>query len=244
MQVDRRVSVLSLEGLIGCGKSTQLGLLKAAYADDPRVLFVDEPVDEWNNLGILKAMYDNKMDSGMFQLTALMSRMAPIITAIQTEVMVVVSERSWLSDYAVFARANLSGITLETYRYVFSKLQCVVEKLGCTDITMLYMRCPIETAMLRTRARSRDAESNISFAYMKDLHERHNEMIDLAHSDRLMCNLYSPERAGCSFLPRMRTTGVTIDSDRDIQTIHLSIKGHVEVALLRQMRLVSYSYRV
>ena len=49
--------VLSIEGNIGIGKSTLLGLLRERYAQDASVVFVDEPVDLWEKSGLLQAMY-------------------------------------------------------------------------------------------------------------------------------------------------------------------------------------------
>ena len=37
-------SILSIEGNIGSGKSTLLEKLKAVYKDDPKMVFLDEPV--------------------------------------------------------------------------------------------------------------------------------------------------------------------------------------------------------
>ena len=58
-------------------------------------------------------------------------------------------ERSWLSDYLVFARANLTGIHLTTYEYTFSILQQSLGQNVIADLTILYLYCPVSTAMAR-----------------------------------------------------------------------------------------------
>ena len=40
--------IFSIDGNIGSGKSTAVGLLKGKFGDN--VIFVDEPVDIWNSI--------------------------------------------------------------------------------------------------------------------------------------------------------------------------------------------------
>lgn len=230
-EAKRPVYVVSLEGLIGCGKSTQLELLKSRYANDKRVAFVDEPVEAWNDLGILQAMYDGQLDKGMFQLTALMSRIAPIMTAMHSEAEVIVTERSWISDFFVFAQANLRDpMHMSTYKYTFQQLQDALEHLVHVHMTMLYLRCPVETAMARMRDRARDAESGVAEAYMKTLHDNHERMIAAAANDTLAFECRAepvPPRP-----PGMNTVAVGIDSTTTDRTrIHEIIVAEVEGAL-------------
>ena len=54
--------IFSIDGNIGSGKSTAVGLLKGKFGDN--VIFVDEPVDIWNSIKnkegetILKKFYE------------------------------------------------------------------------------------------------------------------------------------------------------------------------------------------
>lgn len=229
----RCVFVVSLEGLIGCGKSTQLELLKEHYADDDRVTFVDEPVDAWNDLGILNAMYDGTLDKGMFQLTALMTRIAPIMIAMHSDAKVIVTERSWISDFLVFARANLrQPIHSATYHYTFLQLQAALEHLVVVDVSMLYLRCPVQTAVARMRERARDAESSVATEYMQTLYTLHEQMITDAKTGQLTnyCRInHAPRQA-----PGMMTTAVVIDCETtDRAQIHEIIINNVEASLRR-----------
>jgi deoxyadenosine/deoxycytidine kinase len=233
----KHISILSLEGLIGAGKTTQINLLKDAFLGDPRVAFVDEPVDEWDNRGFLSAMYDGELDSGTFQMMALMSRLAPIMTAMQnTKVQVIVTERSWLSDYFVFARANLNGIKLQAYQYTFSKLQKAMENSVTMEMTMVLLKCQTDVAMQRMASRSREAEDNVSVAYMDLLEQKHVEMIQLAKADRLANQAYTTNGPVVAN-QRLKTYGVVVNSDDAVTTIHLTIKGFVDSALVRMSRL-------
>ena len=47
---NRPYKIISIEGNIGSGKSTLLNNLKEEYKYNPNVVFLDEPVDSWNNI--------------------------------------------------------------------------------------------------------------------------------------------------------------------------------------------------
>ena len=231
----RCVFVVSLEGLIGCGKSTQLELLKERYANDDRVTFVDEPVDAWNDLGILNAMYNGTLDKGMFQLTALMTRIAPIMIAMHSDAKVIVTERSWISDFLVFARANLrQPVHNATYHYTFLQLQAALEHLVLVDVSMLYLRCPVPTAVARMRERARDAESSVATEYMQTLYALHEQMITDAKTGQLT-NYCRINHAGVPPQPPgMMTTAVVIDCETTNRAqIHEIITNNVEASLRR-----------
>ena len=229
------VQIVSLEGLLGCGKSTQLGILKLWFRNDSRIKFVDEPVDEWDAIGLLEAMYTGELEKGTFQLTALLSRMAAIIEAVNSEADVIVTERSWLSDGFVFARANLSGIHLEAYQYSFSKLQSALERMVTLDVTMLYLRCSADDAMTRIRTRARDSEATVPIAYLDTLYRRHELMIELCMKNALgrQCRR---DLDALSRPARMTTRGVIIDSTQDVTVISQAIAARIEMALARASR--------
>jgi len=88
--------VLSIEGNIGAGKSTIMQRLKALFEDDNSVVFVDEPVDEWNDKGFLAAMYDGTCSKGEFQHMVLMSLAGDLLKALarQPPPALIITERS------------------------------------------------------------------------------------------------------------------------------------------------------
>ena len=76
------ITVVSIEGNIGSGKSTLLHNLQEYYANVPEVIFLKEPVDEWekikdeNGVTILEKFYKNQEKySFPFQMLAYVSRL-------------------------------------------------------------------------------------------------------------------------------------------------------------------------
>ena len=74
--------ILSIEGNIGSGKSTLLENLRSHYENNPDVIFLKEPVDEWatiqdeNGITMLEKFYkDQTKYSFAFQMMAYISRL-------------------------------------------------------------------------------------------------------------------------------------------------------------------------
>ena len=74
--------IISVEGNIGSGKTTLLENLKDKYKSNPNVIFLREPVDEWENIKdkngttMLEKFYsDQKRYSFSFQMLAFISRL-------------------------------------------------------------------------------------------------------------------------------------------------------------------------
>ena len=108
--------VLSLEGNIGAGKSTVLAALRQRFASHPNVVFVAEPVAEWEQAGLLAAMYSGALSHVAFQMTAMATRYSDLSRALATPgVSLLVAERSLASDRRIFAQTHLRGIEATAY---------------------------------------------------------------------------------------------------------------------------------
>ena len=74
--------IVSIEGNIGSGKSTLLDNLRETYKNDANIVFLKEPVDEWekikdeNGITILEKFYSDQIKySFSFQMMAYVSRL-------------------------------------------------------------------------------------------------------------------------------------------------------------------------
>lgn len=112
--------VISIEAPIGAGKTTVLNKLLEEFPD---LAQVPEPVDRWEETGLLPAMYHNLVNRATFQQMALVTRAADLTAALREHDWVI-TERSPISDRVVFAAANMEEGSweyesyMETYRSV------------------------------------------------------------------------------------------------------------------------------
>jgi prophage DNA circulation protein len=110
-----------------------------------------------------------------------------------------------------------------------------MEHLVNIELTMVYLKLEPGIAMQRMAMRSREAENGVSIAYMDLLEQKHVEMIRLAKADRLANQVYATNTPVVAN-QRLKTYGVVVDSNDDVPTIHLTIKGYVDAALLNMTR--------
>ena len=101
--------IVSIEGNIGSGKSTLLANLRTYYENNCDVIFLKEPVDEWekikdeNGTTILEKFYgDQNKYSFPFQMMAYVSRLKVLRDALkgidrtQNRHIVIITERSFV----------------------------------------------------------------------------------------------------------------------------------------------------
>ena len=166
------VKWVTLEGLIGVGKSSQMALLRESLAGED-VVFLEEPVDKWMGAGLLQGFYSGRLSASVFQLSVLVSLFGPLFSAVLRRPKLIVSERSPFSNSAVFARANLHGQELAAYHYTLREL---MEALPPVEVTAIYLVTNVNTAMERVQRRNRDTESEITQEYMHLLHDLHSRL--------------------------------------------------------------------
>ena len=221
------VTFISLEATIGAGKSTQLAMLKEQFAGKDDVVFLDEPDREWEEHGLIHALYSGKLDKCAFQMIALTSRITDLINLVLSGARFIVSERSPLSDYLVFANSNLEGIDLCGYEYCFRKLQALLEKHAVFNVHMIYLNVEVDTAVARIGARGRHGEQTeqnecaIPKEYLQLLEDAHVEMVDLASTNTLARHCRdAPEPES----PRLTTCCTVIDGNESKEAIGTRIQ--------------------
>jgi len=117
------MTLVSIEGNIGAGKSTLISTLKTKFSNT--VVFVDEPVDEWSTIRdddgvtILQKYYaDQKRYAFAFQMMAFITRATRLRKAIQENPgAIVVTERSVFTDREIFAKMLYDQRKIEEIEY-------------------------------------------------------------------------------------------------------------------------------
>ena len=126
-----RPAIISIEGIIGVGKSEVLEILTQKYYNNPEVLILKEPSFAWENIcvdgmNLLELSYYNPRRYGfLFQLiyfTAVEQQLQEALTTHKTK-KVIICERSLLSARVVYTEMipELDRIKYEVYQTLFSK---------------------------------------------------------------------------------------------------------------------------
>lgn len=177
-------TIVSIEGNIGSGKSTVLSILRKRFADDDRVVFVDEPVHEWSQIrhegkSVLEWFYHNKeVYSFTFQVLTYITRLRKILKILETSTdKLIICERSIYTDKYVFAQMlyeqqYINEIEWITYNYWFSTFE---QQTRIHHI--LYIRTQPETCLQRIQKRAREGESVIPLSYLQHCDRLHREWL-------------------------------------------------------------------
>lgn len=172
--------IIPVDGNVGAGKTTFLEHIQSAM---PEVTVVLEPVDEWMKMrvpgsdrSLFELYYDNPSKYGFaFQIMALQTRFDSLIKMTQDKSKIVICERSFLTDYKVFAqlmfnKGFISPIEMEVYKRWHEFITNLVNPDICGSV---YLRASPETCMERIKKRGRTGEGNIEVDYITELHEAH-----------------------------------------------------------------------
>lgn len=187
--------VISIEGGIGVGKSTVMGHLRKTMPD---LFFIDEPVDLWEEAGLLDAMYDGSIPPGTFQIAALSTRMAPLLKAVREGHRVIVTERCPWSDLEVFTKANLPEGSVELTAYIMAYNALMTAMPPCVTLWNIYLTAKVDTLVERMETRNRPAERTACEdakanrrKYLDKLQERHDAFYNCTAQDINVANYFS-----------------------------------------------------
>lgn len=192
--------VISIEGNIGCGKSTFLSyLISQATMDaaesasgDGRigtlggktVMFVPEPVSDWETIRdgsgtpMLSLFYkDQARNAFSFQMMAYISRLVAIKRAMECDVDVVITERCLYTDKEVFAKMLYEDTMIREVDYqIYLRWFEEFAKTVRPD-HVIYLSADPKTCLGRTRVRSRDGEDGIPLEYLARCHMFHEKWL-------------------------------------------------------------------
>lgn len=178
--------IISIEGNIGSGKSTILNFLKDNFKDNQKIIFLDEPLNEWNNIKdennvtILEKFYkDQKKYSFAFQMMAYISRLSLLKDTIEkNKDSIIITERCLNTDRYIFAKMLYDKGNLESVEYqIYLKWFDYFANIS-TIQKIIYMKTNPEICFDRINKRNRTGESNISIEYLIECDKYHNDMIN------------------------------------------------------------------
>jgi len=181
-----RNTIISLEGNIGSGKSTLLKFLEEALAENKQIVFLKEPVDEWENITdnegttMLQKFYvDQEKYSFPFQMMAYISRLALMKkTMEENEDCIIITERSLFTDKYVFAKMLYESGKIEDVCYKIYKQWFDTFAKDYPIEKMIYIKTTPEICHERIGKRSRTGEEQIALDYLKKCDEYHEDMMD------------------------------------------------------------------
>lgn len=187
MAESKKPILVSIEGNIGAGKSSFLTALKSSIGDNllgRQVIFLQEPVDEWQNIkdkngvDILTKFYgDQEKYAFKFQMMAYISRQAMVRKAMRENPnSVIISERCVFTDRKVFAKmlydaGKIDDIEFKIYNNWFDEFAMDTQYNG-----HVYLRAVPQTCYDRVRKRNRDGEV-IPIEYLTDCHDNHDNWL-------------------------------------------------------------------
>jgi deoxyadenosine/deoxycytidine kinase len=188
---NQQVKIISIDGNIGSGKSTLMERLRKHFSNNTNIVFLKEPVDEWetitdeNEITVLEKFYGNPTKYGFsFQIMAYISRLDVMRKAIkQNPNAIFISERSLFTDKFVFAKMlfDSGNIELINYKIYLKWFDTFADDFPVSKI--IYVNTEPKICHRRIVKRSRTGESNIPLDYLQNCHKYHNNMIDISSID-------------------------------------------------------------
>ena len=184
--------IVSIEGNIGSGKSTLLENLREHYANDNRVVFLKEPVDDWEKIKdkhgktmLTKFYTDQEKYSFAFQMMAYISRLKILRDVVKTILAdtsnrqyIIITERSLYTDKYVFAKmlhtqGKIEDVCYQIYLTWFDEF--------AKDFPInysVYVNTEPFNCYDRIHKRSRVGEEVIPLSYLQECHTYHEEFLD------------------------------------------------------------------
>jgi deoxyadenosine/deoxycytidine kinase len=166
--------------------------LRQHYENNPNVVFLKEPVDEWekikdeNGETILKKFYaDQEKYSFPFQMMAYVSRLKVLrdtLKTIKTDTddknVIIITERSLYTDKMVFAKMLYDSKKIEhvNYQIYLNWFDTFSDEFPVNKV--VYVKTSPDKCYQRIVKRSRTGEENIPLEYLTSCSIYHDNMLD------------------------------------------------------------------
>ena len=198
MALNDYITIVSIEGNIGSGKSTLLETLKTIFKENGNIVFLREPVDEWEKIKdkdgntMLQKFYANQQEySFAFQMMAYISRLAILRESVrdimgkihkqsscENNKYIIITERSLYTDKYVFAKMLYDQGKIEDVKYqiYLNWFDEFAKDFPVNDV--IYVNTDPEKCYERIHKRARVGEEVIPLAYLTSCHDYHNTFLD------------------------------------------------------------------
>jgi deoxyadenosine/deoxycytidine kinase len=172
---------LFLEGNIGAGKSTFLGLVKKYM---PSVDAEFEPIDAWMKAESGQTLLSNfykkpERWAYMMEVVAMVSRVKMHLKDQELSQTCKIVERSIYSGHYCFAQNDYEQgyMTKAEWAAYNSWVEFLVEKRCTVPAAFIYLRAEPEVCYKRILKRDRNGESKITLDYLNIIHKKHDKFL-------------------------------------------------------------------
>ena len=161
---------ISIDGIIGCGKTTQIQRLQNNKFPDIRIL--PEEVDHWVNEGWVQSFYENPTRNCLgFQLRVLQSH----AKAKESSYPVTITERSAFTSANIFGKMALESGFMTPPEYNLN--MSYYDMIGWEPDVIFFLDCSPNMAFERIQSRNRASEHKITLDYLLALDRTYREVL-------------------------------------------------------------------
>ena len=171
-------TIYALEGNIGAGKTTILKIIGKHFKD---VVFVEEPVSEWQNLGgmnLLDSFYtDPKRWGFSFEFYSMLTKIKTLLNAANSDKPIIIIERNILSNKVFMdISAELEKLDKMEYRMLKNTYEFYLQHVYPRLDGIIYLDTPVDECIRRITKRNRGEECGIEKSYLELLKKKFDEM--------------------------------------------------------------------
>ena len=170
--------IYALEGNIGAGKSTIMKIISNQFHD---VEFVEEPVNQWQNLNgcnLLNSFYSDPKRWGFsFEFYSMLTKIQALLKAADSDKPIIIIERSILSNKVFMDLSNdLGKLDKMEYAMLINTYNFYLENVYPQIAGIIYLDTPIDECIRRITKRNRGEECTIEKSYLNSIKEKMDEM--------------------------------------------------------------------
>ena len=172
-------AIVYLEGNIASGKSSLL----VALSGLAQCKVVTEPVEVWENTGMLELFYHKKIEATSFQSMVTSTHFAKLFRAIAAASPkdIIICERSLLIGTQAFADVCITDFAARSAHSICVKELATL--LPSVPTYYIYLDTPAKHCVERLRERNRDSERDVTEHYLKQVETSHRTFMLLHEND-------------------------------------------------------------